>query len=507
MANIVLTSDASLLIKLESSPIKSLFITLPNSVVPLPLFKKICQPLDVNDQGVPYKATTALRTVEAIVRSSNLKTLDTKIVSPNHLKKQINEKTKIVGVSAEDPLGISPATVLFTSMFGGRSINNLMFEKLMNEIKKLKRKIGFKVIFGGPGAWQFRTKSVAQYYGIDYVFRGEAEEVLPSFLTRLINDETDVNGFEIFGRPARPEKIPKLFGPVNTKIIEISRGCGRGCKFCPEGPIGMMRSLPLDKILHDARIHVKAGFRSITLQSEDAFRYGSRDFLTDWEALSNLIDQLHDIGIKDINFTSTTFTAFYNDPDLTRKITQKLNRHKKKENVIQVGLETASSRLMKIHFANKCSPLFKPSEWPEVIMGAMKIMKEQAWLPVSTVIMGLPGEEDEDVLETIQLIKRLNRSWGFFIPFVYVPMKIYSLPERNRFIVENMTQYHWTLMEELIKHDVLVLEQLSRHPIFGKNNFYRQVNTINETKLLQRILLKLLHLGLFRIYKKKSKKK
>ncbi|MHA1315327.1 MAG: B12-binding domain-containing radical SAM protein, partial [Candidatus Helarchaeota archaeon] len=426
MANIVLTSDASLLIKLDASPIKTFFIALPNSIIPLPLFKRICRPLEVDKNGVPNRGTTALRTVEAIIHYSELQEYDTKIVSPLHLKRQINEDTKIVGISAEDPLGISPATVLFTSMFGGRAINSIMFEKLMIKIKRLKRKFGFKVVFGGPGAWQFRSKSVANYYGIDYVFRGEAENIVPPFFSEIIEDGNDITEFEKFGKPANPESIPKLLGPVNTKVIEISRGCGRGCKFCPEGPIGKMRSIRMEKILHDARLHVDAGYKSITLQSEDAFRYGSSNFLTEWEALSNLIDGLHDVGIRDINFTSTTFTAFYNDPDLVKKITNKLNRDKKKENVIQVGLETASTKLMEKHFKHKCSPLFKPSEWQEVVLGAIKIMKKHGWLPVSTVIMGLPGEEDDDVKDTLSLLKRLDHEWGFFIPFIYVPMQIYS---------------------------------------------------------------------------------
>ncbi|MHA1145170.1 MAG: hypothetical protein ACTSRW_10570 [Candidatus Helarchaeota archaeon] len=114
-------------------------------------------------------------------------------------------------------------------------------------------------------------------------------------------------------------------------------------------------------------------------------------------------------------------------------------------------------------------------------------------------------EEDDDVKDTLSLLKRLDHEWGFFIPFIYVPMQIYSTAERGRFILENMTRYHWTLMEELLKHDIMVLERLSSHTIFGKNKFYNQVNFINEAKFLRNLLFKLLHVGLFRIYRNKSK--
>lgn len=504
MADIVLTSDASLMIRMDASPIKSLFVTMPNTVIPLPLYKRICKPLEVNDEGIPSRGTTALRTVEAIINNSNLQKYNTKIVSPNHLKAQINENTKIVGISAEDPLGISPATVQFTSLFGGEAINYIMFNKLMNNIKKLKRKFDFKVVFGGPGAWEFRSQALAEHYGVDYIFRGEAEPVLPSFFTEIIENPDEIESYEVIGKPAKPEEVPKLLGPVNTKIIEISRGCGRGCKFCPEGPIGKMRSFPLEKILHDARLHVDVGYKAITLQSEDALRYGSSNFLTDWEILSNLIEELYGIGVRDINFTSATFTSFYNDPDLIKRLTEKLNRFSKKENVIQVGLETASTRLMEMHFANKGSPLFGPSEWPEVILGAIEVMKENSWLPVSTVILGLPGEEKEDVVDTLRLLKKLDRSWGFFIPFFYVPMRIYSPSEWNRFIMDNMTWYHWTLFEELLKYNVEVLDSLSSHPTFGRNSFYHHMNLINRMKPLRSMLYKFLRFGLFRLYRKKS---
>ena len=52
----------------------------------------------------------------------------------------------------------------------------------------------------------------------------------------------------------------------------------------------------------------------------------------------------------------------------------------------------------------KCLP-YKPEQWPEVILEAYGILNDNNWTPLSTIIIGLPDEQESDVLRTLELVE------------------------------------------------------------------------------------------------------
>ncbi len=45
--------------------------------------------------------------------------------------------------------------------------------------------------------------------------------------------------------------------------------------------------------------------------------------------------------------------------------------------------------------------------WHEIVLDAFKVMQQNRWVPIASVIVGLPQEEREDILATEQLIDEL----------------------------------------------------------------------------------------------------
>ncbi|MHA1237690.1 MAG: B12-binding domain-containing radical SAM protein [Candidatus Odinarchaeia archaeon] len=459
---IVLTSDRSLLTTYGNNLYMGLAASLPTNVCPDSLYHSLlCPPVPANSDGTVALATPALTTTEAIlVRNMGLERDKVKIAHPDHIERLVGENTKIVGISVMDPLGLGPSTTTWSTLFSGIPHTRVEFLRLMlGKIKPLKEKYGFKVVVGGPGSWQINHAQVTHKLGVDYIIIGEGEKVIPPLFESLLSGNEPEE--KVIEAPiADPEEVPPVLTPSVFGMVEISRGCGRGCKFCVPATSGKMRMLPLEeKIIPDIKVHVEAGIKAITFHSDDALRYGSKNFLIDEDALMNLYKAAFEAGAKEVYITHATLAPFAYQPDVIERLTKFLRRKGHKYYGCQPGIETGSSRLIRMHMLGKPLP-YKPEEWSEMIKEAYKVMTKNKWVSVGTLMQGLPGEEREDILETIELIKSLDKYPSLFVPLFFVPMKFTTLEGMRAFIANYMRKEHWQLLLACWKHNVKYIEPL-----------------------------------------------
>lgn len=81
----------------------------------------------------------------------------------------------------------------------------------------------------------------------------------------------------IRGEPVPVNRIPIIRTP-SRGVVEITRGCGRGCLFCNPTLLAF-KSIPFKKIAKEVIINITGGEKNITLYSEDFLRYGSTSLL------------------------------------------------------------------------------------------------------------------------------------------------------------------------------------------------------------------------------------
>src|SRR5687768_18172784 len=88
---------------------------------------------------------------------------------------------------------------------------------------------------------------------------------------------------------ATAEEIPVVKHRSTFGVVEITRGCGRGCQFCgPATKVG--RSFPLEHIVESTRVNVSEGATEVMLTSEDMFLYEQLpNFVTNVDALERMI--------------------------------------------------------------------------------------------------------------------------------------------------------------------------------------------------------------------------
>jgi hypothetical protein len=88
-----------------------------------------------------------------------------------------------------------------------------------------------------------------------------------------------------------------------------------------------------------------------------------------------------------------------------------------------IGLETGSVRLAKMMMPGKAAP-FAIEEWPSIFIQGLTIMNRNNWFPVATLMIGSPGETDEDIKATLDLIYEVERRklFAFFVPSIFTPL-------------------------------------------------------------------------------------
>lgn len=423
---------------------------MPTRFIPELLYDQIFAPLVPHNNGIATYAQYSLRKVEATLLQEFGRS-EVVIAHPKHIDKFIGSDTEILGINTMDPLGLGPIPASFHIFSDSIPHTQKKFERMINKLPRGKHKI----IIGGAGSWQFMSREKRERYGIDHVILGEFEKSGIEIFTKIMNGTADSI---MRGRPPQVDEIPLIKGPSINSLIEIARGCGRRCHFC-DSTHRRMRNISQEQIVGEAEINAASGKRSTWLLSEDIFLYqcNSKNFQPNREALVELYQALMAIdGVDNILATHGSLAPVAADPKMVEELTAIVERKYKGMQGLQPGIETGSSRLIEKNMSNKTLP-FAPDEWHDVVIDAIRILNKNNWFPWCTLILGLPGEEKEDIEETIALVDALSGSYSTITPTFFVPMG--SAKTEHRFNMRDLTEKHWELIYKCWKHSSQVENQ------------------------------------------------
>lgn len=470
------------------------YFLLKDQVTPKILFDFICNPI-THTNGVANYAPYGLRKLEAALLRDGYKREDVVVAHPDYIDKFIGPETEVVGTYEMDPLGMGPVTMTFT--YGRKQTSydeyyNAYLHKKINEAKK-KNGSNAKVIVGASGTWQYNyDPKKIQEYGLYAVLEGELGGIAPEldghageFFNKLIGGEFEnMNPFvksdfkvevKEFGRDAEkfygrfihywdePEidDIPNIVEPSMHGMVEVMRGCGRGCKFC-DVTLRPLRYYPPEKVKQEIEVNIKkSGQRNAWLHSDDIFVYGldprkTKNMAPNREALEDLFTAVMSTGIVHTNPTHGTLAGAIADEKLIPNISKIIRSSPTNKIGVQCGFETGSLRLIGKYADRKLSP-YKPEEWHWVVKEGVKTLNEHHWIPAFTLIMGLDNAEtEEDAWDTIRLINELEKeqpeSMFTTTPLTFVPI---GLLEKSEFfdIGNEMTAAQLGVMYKTWQHN------------------------------------------------------
>lgn len=386
---------------------------------------------------------------------------------PADVDKFIGPNTRIVAVSTHNPLGVTFAAGVYTSIFGSSKMpmNSHYSREMFAKIKANPYRDNFKVIVGGSGGWQIIQTDMYEELGVDCVVEGrsESKDVMELFAKAIAGEDLPKE-IEV-KHPTDKEGI--LFPDKRTTfgVVEMTTGCGRRCKFClPD--LNPQIDLPKDKIMEAVRANVEAGNKQISLATEDMFIWGQVHtdtpfYFPNREALIDLYsDIVNTPGVEQHVLSHSTIAPAVVDPILIKELSRillpkspihfpYLSSHPEKKALAPlIGLETGSVRMAKKVMASKGVP-FSIEDWQSVVLEGLKVLNENNWFPAMTLIVGNPDETDEDNMATLDLIYEMERRglFAFLIPSIFTPLHDTRMEmEKGVTQTRQLTPIQWQLM-------------------------------------------------------------
>jgi radical SAM superfamily enzyme YgiQ (UPF0313 family) len=476
---VVLTASATEMSDFYNSPFIAFVAGFAKGPLPLWLLRrKLYPPVERDDDGRVKYAPYGLRKVEAVLLENGFDASEVAVVHPFDLDTFIGPNTKAVGISSMDPTGMGYVSKTYSSIVGGgESMNAIEFRAVVKH--RSIRIYKPKVIVGGFGAWQLERKKAADSYGVDCVFIGQSEEAITEIFRKAVNGDSLPRVVRIQEKTGHAQ-VPLIRHAAIHGCVEISRGCGRNCQFCTP-TVQRKSDVSLRKIMEEVDLTIREGSERITLVTEDIFLYGAKDeqFTPDKQAVIELVKSVaaHQ-GVKAIQPAHMSLAPVVHNPDMIRELAEILIEfswyvHGKKRIVTsETGVETGSVRLMRRYMAGKMLP-FKPEQWKEIVSRAFGILNDNDWYPLATLIVGLPDETEEDVIETLELMDDLKGYQAFYVPLLFVPLENCLLMNKHGAEIDSLTRARWDFITVCWEFNIRIwrdtfLESRIRNPILNK---------------------------------------
>jgi tRNA-2-methylthio-N6-dimethylallyladenosine synthase len=195
-------------------------------------------------------------------------------------------------------------------------------------------------------------------------------------------------------------------GQQATSFVSIMQGCNMRCSFCivPDTR-GKERGRPISDIVSEVKGLVGKGVKEVTLLGQIVNLYGRTEFpkVDGKSPFVQLLEAVHEIeGLERIRFTSPHPIGYRDDLVEAFTYLPKLCSH------IHFPMQSGSDRILK--------KMRRPYKNEKFLTICEKMQAARPDLAITTdIIVGFPGESEEDFEETVACMKRI----GFDNSFIF----------------------------------------------------------------------------------------
>lgn len=242
-----------------------------------------------------------------------------------------------------------------------------------------------------------------KYKHVDIVFGTHTLYRFPEIMSKAIEknervfDVIDVDG-------AIAEDLPVVRENTTNAMVSVMYGCNNFCTYCIVPYVrGRERSRDKEDILREVKTLADEGYKEITLLGQNVNSYGNDlDEDIDFSDLLKMVEKVE--GIERIRFVTS------HPKDISDKLIDVLANSNKICKQLHLPIQAGSNKILKA-----MNRKYTREEY------LAKIDKIKAKIPdialTSDIIVGFPGETNEDFEETIKVLEKVRYDSVF--SFVY----------------------------------------------------------------------------------------
>ena len=282
-----------------------------------------------------------------------------------------------------------------------------------------------------------------KYKHVDIVFGTHNAHKFPEYLERAKTEHAQI--CEIYEKETEiVEGIPIVRDSDVKAYVTIMYGCNNFCTFCIVPYVrGRERSRKPVDILNEIKQLVAKGYKEVTLLGQNVNSYGLN--LDEEVSFADLLRMANEVpGIERIRFMSA------HPKDLHMDVIRAVKECDKVVEQVHLPVQSGSTSLLK-----RMNRSYTREEYMSIVEN---IKKEIPGVALSTdIIVGFPGETDEDFEETLKLVEEVKYDSAY--TFIYSRRKYTPADRMDQQIPEKIKHERFNRLIEVINRNAIAINK------------------------------------------------
>lgn len=356
----------------------------------------------------------------------------------------------------------------------------------LKHLKETKKDLVIGVCGCMPQEESVANELKDKYKFVDFVFgTHNIEDVIKLINDSVVNGEQTILVYSKYGDVC--EGFPFKRSNGITAYVDIILGCDKFCTYCiVPYTRGAQRSRSKESIINEVIDLKKQGFKEVTLLGQNVNAYG-KDIYENY-TLANLLKDVSDTGIERIRFVTS------HPWDFTDEMVYAIRDLPNVMPYVHLPVQSGSNRILK---------LMGRRYTKESYIELYNKLRCISGVSITTdIIVGFPGETEEDFLETLDLVNKCKFDGAF--TFAYSPRENTPASIMRDQVDENVKFERLNRLNEVVNKysnisnskyldkivDVLVLgkSEKGEDKVMGYTENMKLVNVVGGPELIGQIV-------------------
>ena len=273
-----------------------------------------------------------------------------------------------------------------------------------------------------------------------------------------------------------------------TAWVNIMYGCDKFCTYCiVPYTRGKERSRKIEEIIKEVENLKRQGYYEVTLLGQNVNAYGN-DLKLGYD-FAKLLEEVAKTGIKRIRFVTSHPWNF------TDEMIEVISKYDNIMPYIHLPLQSGSDRILKL-----MGRRYTKQEYLDLVAKLRNKIKD---VTITTdIIVGFPGESEEDFLDTLDVVDKVKYDGAY--TFIYSPregtpaskmldnISLEEKEERLKRLNERINNYSKESNEKLVGkvEEVLILgiSEKDNNKLYGYTKGMKLVNVIAEKDAIGKLI-------------------